>query len=302
MLVRWWWTKCLKSLCLILLLYFINISGHGLRRIKKKTITNSTIRQYVHTYNILKKYLPTITVDKINRNIYQKFIDDYGQNHAKETVIKINALVHSAVKDAVYDGIMEKDFIPRTSLVYDPNKTWKIDYLNVSEMKQLVEYLKNTRTKNYTSKYMILLAIYTGMRLGEVQGLKWSDINFNFKTITISRSWNAIEHKYQEPKTESSKRTIRVNQEILKIISELKVNGYQETFMNQFKTLPTSGAVNKVLRNSLKELGINKHRFHFHSLRHTHVAYLLSNDVDIYVISKRLAILTSQLLLTSIHI
>ncbi|WP_156656556.1 tyrosine-type recombinase/integrase, partial [Fructilactobacillus florum] len=89
-------------------------------------------------------------------------------------------------------------------------------------------------------------------------------------------------------KTESSKRTIRVNQEILKIISELKVNGYQETFMNQFKTLPTSGAVNKVLRNSLKELGINKHRFHFHSLRHTHVAYLLSNDVDIYVISKRL--------------
>ncbi|WP_156656543.1 tyrosine-type recombinase/integrase, partial [Fructilactobacillus florum] len=173
---------------------------------KEKTITNSTIRQYVHTYNILKKYLPTITVDKINRNIYQKFIDDYGQNHAKETVIKINALVHSAVKDAVYDGIMEKDFIPRTSLVYDPNKTWKIDYLNVSEMKQLVEYLKNTRTKNYTSKYMILLAIYTGMRLGEVQGLKWSDINFNFKTITISRSWNAIEHKYQEPKTESSKR------------------------------------------------------------------------------------------------
>ncbi|ETO40853.1 hypothetical protein B808_227 [Fructilactobacillus florum 8D] len=36
--------------------------------------------------------------------------------------------------------------------------------------------------------------------------------------------------KYQEPKTESSKRTIRVNQDILNIISELKSNGYHKIF------------------------------------------------------------------------
>nr|WP_231951999.1 tyrosine-type recombinase/integrase [Pediococcus claussenii] len=42
------------------------------------------------------------------------------------------------------------------------------------------------------------------------------------------------------------------------------------------------------MREALAECYIDKPSFHFHSLRHTHVAYLLSEGVDLYVISKRL--------------
>lgn len=59
-------------------------------------------------------------------------------------------------------------------------------------------------------------------------------------------------------------------------------------FMTQFGTIPTSNAVNKMLRQLLDKLGIHRENFHFHSLRHSHVALLLAKGVDIYPISKRL--------------
>ena len=65
-------------------------------------------------------------------------------------------------------------------------------------------------------------------------------------------------------------------------------NNGELIFVNQYKSIPSSSAVNKKLRSTLKDLGIQKQGFHFHSLRHSHVAYLLSRGIDIYIISKRL--------------
>ena len=58
--------------------------------------------------------------------------------------------------------------------------------------------------------------------------------------------------------------------------------------MNQYHRIPSSNAVNKTLRRKKKKADLNKNDFHFHSLRHAHVAYLLSQGVDLTIISKRL--------------
>ncbi|AMS08280.1 hypothetical protein AYI71_05465 [Limosilactobacillus oris] len=58
--------------------------------------------------------------------------------------------------------------------------------------------------------------------------------------------------------------------------------------MNKLGTIPTSTALIKVLRTIMTDCGISKQGFHFHSLRHVHVAYLLGQGVDVYAISKRL--------------
>ena len=52
--------------------------------------------------------------------------------------------------------------------------------------------------------------------------------------------------------------------------------------------MPGSSSVNRTLRIFLKKCEVNKPSFHFHSLRHTHVAYLLAHSVPLYAISKRL--------------
>ena len=88
--------------------------------------------------------------------------------------------------------------------------------------------------------------------------------------------------------TSTKKRVIRVDKKLFKILNQLKVNNHERLFIGDDGTIPTSNAVNKVLRNRLDKVGIKKAGFHFHSLRHTHVAILLFKGVDIYSISKRL--------------
>lgn len=72
------------------------------------------------------------------------------------------------------------------------------------------------------------------------------------------------------------------------LLSDLKKNGKKMVFENQYQTIPTSATVNKTLRECLADYTIDKKGFHFHSLRHTHVAHLLSEGIDIYAIAKRL--------------
>lgn len=135
---------------------------------------------------------------------------------------------------------------------------------------------------------MILTAIFTGMRIGEIAALTWDDINFHWKTININKSWDFNNKRFKKAKTESSNRIIRINDDLLNVLNELKQNNTKQVFDSVFGTVPGSGAVNKVLRKVLKQAGISKKNYHFHSLRHSHVALLLYYGVDVYAISKRL--------------
>ncbi len=74
----------------------------------------------------------------------------------------------------------------------------------------------------YASRYMIATAIYTGMRLSEIQALTWNDINWLKQTISITKSWDANKHDFKPTKNKSSVRTIKVNQNLLNLLSRLR--------------------------------------------------------------------------------
>lgn len=251
---------------------------------KRSNVTERTALTYRQVYNALKGYL-NVPIEDIDRQRYRKFMIDFGSHRAKSTVSKFNSLIHACVKDAIYDGTIHKDFVATTDLVFDKEKTRKVDYLSIDEIKRLTDYLLSSRNKHFTSKYMILTAIYTGARLGEIQALTWKDVKGT--TISINKSWNETNTAFQPTKNESSDRAIQVNKRLIALLEELRFNDSQ-IFLNQYHTIPTSAAVNKTLREALEKCGINRRGFHFHSLRHSHVAYLLANHVDLYAISKRL--------------
>ena len=258
---------------------------------KEANVADRTYNTYLNAYHNLKKYLDGVPIAQMDRRLYRKFIADFGKSHAKSTVRKYNTLYHAFIKDAIYDGDVKRDFIRNTDIVYDASRTKHIEYLNIKEMQRLTDYLENSLNPRYTSKYMIITALFTGARLGEIQGLKWKDIDFAHHTITINRAWLETKNIFKSTKNESSKRIIRVNEKLLRILSQLKKENTQpedQVFLQQFNTIPSSSAVNKVLRKVLKELNIEKKGFHFHSLRHTHVAFLLAHHIDLYIIAKRL--------------
>lgn len=83
------------------------------------------------------------------------------------------------------------------------------------------------------------------------------------------------EKTFKPAKTASSNRTIKVNRQLLNYLQDLKVNGSTMVFQNVLGTVPTGTALNKCLRSIMSTAKIEKQGFHFHSLRHVHVAYLL---------------------------
>lgn len=251
-------------------------------------ITDITKNRYKVIGKVIRDYFKNTKLATIKRSDYQSFINWYGANHAHDSVSKLNNAIRSAVGYAIDDDIITKDFTHNVKLVYDKSREQQVEYLTTSELQTLIQAVTGKLNHFNTSRYMILTAIYTGMRKSEIQALTWKDIDFLHATISISKSWDEKKKTFKPAKTESSNRMIKVNRQLLTYLAELKANHTTMVFQNVLGTIPTSNALNKCLRSIMSDAGIKKQGFHFHSLRHVHVAYLLGQGVDVYAISKRL--------------
>lgn len=256
---------------------------------KQPTSKYSTQQRYEVAIRQVKNYFQDTAIQDITRHDYQVFLNQYGTNRSKNTVRIMHSMIKACVSSAMYDEIIRKNFTENIQLVFDPARTRKIDYLSLEELKRLTSLCLSGRQKRYTSRYMILTAIMTGMRIGEIMALTWDDINYQRQTITVNKTWDYQSGGgFKATKNDSSNRTVNVTQQLLDWLAELKENNSNMVFENARGQIPTSAAANNTLRALLKQAKIKKPSFHFHSLRHTHVAYLLSKGIDIFVISKRL--------------
>lgn len=157
--------------------------------------------------------------------------------------------------------------------------------MNLKEIKQLLKYCIDNHNFNFVGYYEIITAIYTGARVSEILGLTWDDLTPEY--IDINKTWNYKLHKFGTTKNKFSIRKISIPHELYTMLLELKSNNSNMIF-ETVRGIPNSKSLNKTLRATLKRLNINKQGFHFHSLRHSHVAYLISQGFDLYTISKRL--------------
>lgn len=251
-------------------------------------LAKNSKNQYVASIKIIKSYFKQVKLKSINRSFYQQFINDFGKNHAKGTVERLHAQIKSCVKSALADGIITKDFTYGIKSSYNDSLTHHVEYLSINELKRLTKVVSDDLIPGNIPACMILIAIYTGARFGEIAGLTWDDIDFDAKTITINKTWDY--HSYQgflPTKTPYSVRTIIINSTLLNELKHFDSNRHGRIFDVEMSTA-FNQQVNRRLSAYLKTAGIDKSSFHFHSLRHTHVAYLLSQGVDLYAISKRL--------------
>ena len=252
--------------------------------------------------NILKKYnLKYETALKIS-NALNKEINELFQKNEKKplstrTIQHYHRLLSSIFQTAVQWQIINDNPCQR---VKPPRIEFKeSSYLEDTDIIKLLEYLKKEKLQY---RVIITTLIYTGMRRGEILGLKWSDVDFDDKTINIQREILYLPKKgvfEDTTKNNSSKRIIKVSDNIFKLLIEhkkeqnLKILKNGKSFDNRGYIFTTSNGkpINPdTLTNWFKKF-INKNELPYaniHSLRHTNASLLIANGINIATVSKRL--------------
>lgn len=185
----------------------------------------------------------------------------------------------------------------------------KGNFLTKEELKEFLKLAQNT-TLSYFFPLVHLMS-YTGLRQGEALALKWSDIDFENKKITVNKTAVRIKERQtlQTPKTKNSKRVISIDSATLSILKSWKKDQIKIYFKNGKHF---GGDENFIFTNNRGDW-VHIHNFirYFkrfiadhklkpitpHGLRHTHASLLFSAGVEPKNISDRLGHSTVQITL-----
>lgn len=197
------------------------------------------------------------------------------------TVRKLNTFLKSAFNYAVKNNLLPKN--PTNNVVLGKKEQYKPNVYNEDQFTKLLDNVTGT-----DDEIPILLGGGCGLRRGEVFGLEWKDIDFKKKTITISQtSVRFDKHVEKSPKTESSKRTIKVPEYVLTVLNNYK---------KKDKIIPKSDSkvitrwlapsYSERFKNLLQEFGMEHIRFH--DLRHYNAVIMMKYGVSDKVAAERL--------------
>lgn len=233
---------------------------------KEETLKSTSLKAYLSLYKSrIQPYFKNILVTDFKpKHVHQwyKTISD------KRTIITCEAILKPAFEKAIlYDYIDSSPFIIKRP---KSNSEYKIMPFTLDEIHALINNAP-PRIQN-----LIAIAFYSGMRIGEVIGLKWKDINFKEKTIDIKRTiTSGIE---QLPKTKYSYRTIdMINQCEKYLLSQKKITGLGEYIFLSSNLQPysSSSSLTYSWKKLLKNLNIEYRSIY--QLRHSFASNMLSN-------------------------
>lgn len=211
------------------------------------------------------------------------------------TVIQINTKLKTCLAEAEKQEYIRRNYCTMVTLPkYKKEK--KLEVLTTEQQQQFINAIKGHKLE-----VLFLLALSTGLRLGELLGLKWSDINFEDTYLTVNRTLQRtysinkdgnrkLQLNEQLPKTSNSIRTVPIPKPILSKLKQLKITQNQHilkshgsysdkgyVFCNELGIPIDDKKPGRNLSSILKKLNIEPIKFH--GLRKTYATRLFENDV-----------------------
>jgi integrase len=189
--------------------------------IRLKPSTVCVYRNYIKNY--IQPFFWDMPVEALTQRILQDFIIRQIDNG-------LSALVVQSVFNFLKAGLPERCGI--WDVVLPKAVKHKAEFLSLCEQKQLEETAKRYGGGTYLA---VMLCLYTGLRIGEVAGLRREDIDFERKTIAVRRTIQRIktdktgqstEIVALSPKSQSSNRVIPLPNFIAELLRSTSVSGY----------------------------------------------------------------------------
>lgn len=169
-------------------------------------------------------------------------------------------------------------------------KKKKIQILSRNDQKSIINYIMKNEKQKYSG---IILSLLTGLRIGELCALKWTDIDLKKRIIIVNKTLQRICFKGKEskisitkPKTQNSDREIPISNALYDFLMSIKPAKRDNYFLTGTEKYTEPRNYRKIYKTLLKKLKINTTSFH--ALRHTFATRLIENKVDIKTVSELL--------------
>jgi len=253
------------------------------------------------TNNFIIPHLGEIPLDKLSpiqiQKFYNKLLDMdkmHGEGKISTTTVR---KVHKVLRAALDWGIKMKMLHSNVAKRVDPPKE-KRTSVNVWTQEEASAFLEVSKGHRFYPLFYVALS--TGMRIGELLGLKWEDIDWDREVIRVKRTLGKTSAGYilkEQPKTSSGRRSIYITTNTINVLKKHRRTQREELFRlgitsPEFVFLNTKGkfidlsTVHKEFRKLITKAGVPKIRFH--DLRHTHATFLLQEGVHPKIVSERL--------------
>lgn len=290
----------------------------------KRGIKDSTFKNYIYMYEMFvkpsfgKKKLWIIKKSDVRR-FYNQLIDDKVMKIS--TVDGIHNVLHQVFQVAVDDDMIRGN--PADNMMKELKMargfdTEKRKALTMEQEKLFFDYIQ--RNPKYLHWYPVFFVMAnTGMRVGEITGLRWCDIDEEHGTISVNHTLVYYNHRDDKgcyysintPKTKAGEREIPMTegvkealrkekeyQDLCGITSQAHIDGYRDfVFLNKDGYVLNEGALNKAIKRIMRDcnMEILEHHtskkdpvllpdFSCHVLRHTFATRMCESGLNIKVV------------------
>jgi len=261
-----------------------------------KTTTIIQYRQLARDYifpALGKIKLIELRPDQIQA-LYNKLV---RSGRSFRTVQLTHAVLRRCLNNAVKLGILGRN--PTAATTPPKPKPKEMSFYDQEQVNHLLIAVSIKQPRNLA---LFQLAISTGLRLGELLGLKWQDLDDKRRTLRIQRQLRQVPHeglRLEIPKTKTSIRTISIGQSMLKVLHDhrkdqfARMNGSSEDWKEHDLIFSKKDGspipprrTQKYFKRAIVDAGLPVIRFH--DLRHTAASLMLNQGIPVLVVSKRL--------------
>ena len=189
--------------------------------VKGGNIRYHTRKNYVDRYKFnIKEYIGDMLLKDVKTVHCQNILNRMEDQYCNTTIDKTRATMKILFSDAVENGLIKKSPMTRSVKCSGGREPVPKNALTVEEQKTI---LLGAKDSSYFCAYALVLQ--TGLRVGELAGLRWSDIDFDKRTLRVERTMYRTKDcrwTLGEPKTKTSKRTVPLTDEAIKILRSQK--------------------------------------------------------------------------------